>query len=217
MRRQVRRYRYCKRRRLHRSGRSAETRYLKSTLRSRQRSVQTCTESSRIPDKRLKNEGKKEVRSQESKKSKPVLKALGRPIPARNELQEGPLSEAQRIKLRSSAEERGALRLRNLSLRFVCASMREQWKLRRHMSQELRSVATSDGRPIPARVTSCRKVPCQKHSGSSCEAARRSVVLYGSETYPSEELLNSHSCGRPPDSNPWNRGLFHLIGNISIK
>ena len=76
MRRQVRRYRYCKRRRLHRSGRSTETRYLKSTLRSRQRSVQTCTESSRIPDKRLKNEGKKEVRSQKSKKSKPVLKEI---------------------------------------------------------------------------------------------------------------------------------------------
>ena len=120
MRRQVRRYRYCKRRRLHRSGRSTETRYLKSTLRSRQRSVQTCTESSRIPDKRLKNEGKKEVRTQKSKKSKPVLKEIGRPIQARNELQEGPLSEAQRIKLRSSTEERGALRLSDLSLRFAC-------------------------------------------------------------------------------------------------
>ena len=109
-----------RRRRLHRSGRSTETRYLKSTLRSRQRSVQTCTESSRISDKRLKNEGKKEVRSQKSKKSKPVLKEIGRSIPARNELLEGPLSEAQRIKLQSSTEERGALRLSDLSLRFAC-------------------------------------------------------------------------------------------------
>lgn len=30
-------------------------------------------------------------------------------------------------------------------------SMREQWKLRRQMSQELCSVATNDARPIPAR------------------------------------------------------------------
>ena len=44
------------------------------------------------------------------------------------------------------------------------------------------------------------------------------------ETYPSEELLDSHSCGRPPDSNPWNRGLFffvsvkpqHIVGGAEI-
>ena len=94
---------------------------------------------------------------------------------------------------------------------------------------------------LSQRGTSCRKVPCQKHSESSCEAAQRSVVLYDSATcpcdshaeharameiapsnvagamlrgdqrrkiYPSEELLDSHSCGRPPDSNPWNRGFL---------
>ena len=33
-------------------------------------------------------------------------------------------------------------------------SMREQWKLRRQMSQELCSVATNDARPIPARSCS---------------------------------------------------------------
>ena len=51
-----------------------------------------------------------------------LLEEIGRPIPARNELLEGPLSEAQRIKLQSSTEERGALRLSDLSLRFACAA-----------------------------------------------------------------------------------------------
>ena len=179
MRRQVRRYRYCKRRRLHRSGRSTETRYLKSTLRSRQRSVQTCTESSRIPDKRLKNEGKKEVRSQKSKKSKPVLKEIERPIPARNELLEGPLSEAQRIKLQSSTEERGALRLSDLSLRFACRA------------------CESNGN---CAVTRALQGIC-----------RRSYAPWRptTQTYPSEHFAQHHSCGRPPDSNPWNRGFLY--------
>ena len=36
----------------------------------------------------------------------------------------------------------------------------------------------------------------------------RDRIMPVNKAYPSEELLDSHSCGRPPDSNPWNRGLF---------
>ena len=69
-------YLAMERRRLHRTGRSSPSRYLKSTLPGRPRSLQSTSEGSRIPDKRLKNEGKKEVRSQKGQKSKPVLKEI---------------------------------------------------------------------------------------------------------------------------------------------
>lgn len=59
--------------------------------------------------------------------------------------------------------------------------------------------------------------PCDSHAehARAMEIAPSNVagaMLRGDQrrkTYPSEELLDSHSCGRPPDSNPWNRGFLY--------
>ena len=65
---------------------------------------------------------------------------------------------AGRSPVRSTANQaakqhRGAwcFTTQRLVLAIRMQSMREQWKLRRQMSQELCSVATNDARPIPAR------------------------------------------------------------------
>ena len=102
-----------------------------------------------------------------------------RPIPARNELLEGPLSEAQRIKLQSSTEERGALRLSDLSLRFACRA------------------CESNGN---CAVTRALQGICHRSY-----APWRPTT----QTYPSEHFAQHHLCGRPPNSNPWNRGFLY--------
>lgn len=87
-----------------------------------------------------------------------------------------------------------------------CSERAEQWKVRRHMSQELCSVATNDV-ICPCnclRGTSRWKVPCQKRS-----ASRRS-------TYPKKALLQHPIRVETPELQPLESGDFYF-GNQKIQ
>ena len=59
---------------------------------------------------------------------------------------------------------------------------------------------------------SLRLLRMEQSNGMCAVICRRSFAPWRptTQTYPSEHIAQTHLCGRPPNSNPWNRGFLYV-------